>query len=221
MSLSRPKRRLWRRVLLISVGGVMLTLAALGAAVTCRPAWYQPASIDYARLDEDKRELTRLLDDVSHSLNAGRSVEVVLSQDQVNRWIAARAELPDLPGPRTPHAPLQQPYVDFLADRLRVGISLNRGGFPLVVSATLRLSATGDVVSAALDSIRVGALPAPQAAIAQAIDRLLADASSVGRGDAADICVPNDFTWQNGKLRFRLRQIALTQAQLRLTLEPY
>ena len=105
-------RRRWRGVLLAVGAGLTGALIAIGCALTCRPTWYEPASIDYARLKADKRELVGLADEIGAALNGRRSIDLELYEDQINRWITARAEI--WPDSQTSLEPLRRPQITLL-----------------------------------------------------------------------------------------------------------
>ena len=58
----------------------------------CRPTWYQPISIDTARLESDRDRIVQLGGDISDRLNRDESIEFVLNEAQLNRLIVRCAE---------------------------------------------------------------------------------------------------------------------------------
>ena len=129
---------------------------AAGAAATCRPSWYRPASIDYSRLERDKHAQLQLENQISAALNKGRSIEIELEQSQVNRWIAGRAEL--WPGEAPSLAPFARPQVEFLRGRrVRVGALWERSGLAVVLSVTLHVELENGVLVISWAAVRVAA----------------------------------------------------------------
>lgn len=201
----------------------LVLLAAVlyaGAALTCRPAWYQPLSIDYQRLEDDKRAQHRLENIISASLNDSRPVELELEQDQLNRWIAARNEL--WPGEVPSIEPFSRPQI-MLEDgnRVRLAARVEHAGMRVVLSAVFEVELHEDALVVAWDAVRAGALPTPAKLLDQAAHKLAdrldlpADAVADGR-----ITLPNRGRWPNGQCRFRITDLTITAGRLRVRLEP-
>lgn len=219
-SLPPRSRRRRRWIVLASALAAATTLIAAGCSLTCRPRWYQPAAIDYSRLDSDKRDATNLGDRIGDGLNARRPVEIVLDEAQLNRWIAARSELPA--GISLDLGPLRNPFVDLVdPDHIRMGALLERGGLKVVASVTARIAVDAEELHVRIEGIHAGAAPAPLALV----EPLLRDA--LARGGEAErlaadrtIVIPNDFTWPNGKRRFRVASVHIDDGTARIRLEP-
>jgi hypothetical protein len=217
---ARPRRRWLRLALLVLPVAVAGLLLALGAALTCCPSWYEPPSIDYSRLQDDKRAQLRLENRISAALNDNRPVEFELDQAQVNRWIAARHEL--WPAEAPSFEPFERPQVVLLdGNRLRVGALLDHAGMQLVLSATLHLEAQPDGLVVNWDALRAGALPVPRRLIAGAArrltDRLELDSQALFN---QSITLPVEATWPNGKRRFRIADLSIRAGVMRVSLEP-
>jgi hypothetical protein len=216
----RPRRKWLRLTLLalpIAIAGLLLTA---GAAVTCRPSWYEPASIDYSRLQDDKRAQLRLENEISAALNGNRPIEFDLDQAQVNRWIAARHELWPAEAPSL--EPFQRPQIVFLdGNRVRLGALLEQSGIQCVFSATFRLQPQADGLAVTCDSLHAGALPAPRRLIAKAArnltDRFGLDRQTLTEGKTT---LPIEGTWPNGKRRFRIADLTVRNGVLHVSLEP-
>jgi hypothetical protein len=216
----RPRRR-WLRLTLVllplAVAGLLL---GLGVAVTCRPSWYQPASIDYSRLQDDKRAQLRLENEISAALNHNSPIDIELEEAQLNRWIAARHELWPTEAPSL--EPFQRPQVVFLDNnRVRLAALLAQSGIQIVLSATFRFDLQADGLVVAWDTVHAGALPIPRKLIEEAAQKLT---DRLGLGEQAvtegSMRLPIEATWPNGKRRFRIAAVSISDGVLRVSLEP-
>lgn len=195
------------------------------AAATCRPSWYQPAAVDYARLSADRAELARLENRISAAVNAGQAVEIVLDERQVNRWIAARRELwldapPELPGVFG----LQTAFLS--GQGVRVAAGVEHKGWRAVASGVLAVEVMEDELLLRIGTLRLGVLPAPGSLVRPAVEPALRSAVSriaeYADGDRAGgaLRLINDFVWPNGKRRIRVASVVVEDGALRITLEP-
>jgi hypothetical protein len=217
---ARPRRRWLRLALVVLPILVAAVLLGGGAALTCRPSWYQPTSIDYARLQDDKRCQLRLENEISAALNNNKPVEIELEEAQVNRWIAARDEL--WPGETPSLEPFSRPQVVFLEpNRVRLAALVEHSGMPVVLSATFRIDPQPDGLVLSWERTRAGVLPAPGKLIEQAARRLT-QRLRLGQqaATAGQVKLPGEWTWPNGQRRFRLADLAINDGVLRVTLVP-
>jgi hypothetical protein len=226
--MAQPGRR--RRWLLLTVLLLLVLipggLLAIAGALTYRPSWYQPRSIDYARLEDDKRVQLRLENQISAALNRNESVTIEVDQDQANRWIVARDEL--WPGEVPSLGPLREPQLEFLGEnRLRVGALVEQAGVEVVISGTFHFDLQPDTITVTWDHINTGALRSPRRLMAKAARR--AARKLGGRLSAAEIeqaivdgkvTMPNDFVWPNGKRRVRIAELTIKNGKLLVKLEP-
>ncbi len=199
---------------------LLLLLVAIIVAVTCRPAWYEPQSIDYARLEEDKRTQLHIENQVSAALNQHRSINVELTEAQINRWIAARDEL--WPGQVPSLEPLHRPMIRFLdGNRVSLAAEAQRGALQAVVSLTLEVTLAGENVEISWSAARAGALPLPRGFLEQVAHKLegAVHSSSVNLTDGR-IVLPRTGLWPNGKRRFRVAALTIEAGRLRIQLEP-
>jgi hypothetical protein len=218
--LPRKRHIRWRRIGLWSAPALILATGALvwGAALW-RPSWYQPLRVDRARLKSDKAAFANLLGHISDELNAGRAVTVELTQDQVNRWIAARHELfldedvellDQIPGA----------FVSFLdGQRVRVAGQGRWKGWDCVLSAVVRLEANADAVDARCVSLAAGTVPIPPS-WAPETERAIRIHDRTAQRDGLHVRAENDWVWFNGKRPFRFRDVQTEPGVLRVTLEP-
>lgn len=201
----------------VVLGGL---LVGGGAALTCRPSWYQPLSIDYGRLQDDKRCQLRLENEISAALNHDRPIEIELDEARVNRWIAAREELWPAEAPSL--EPFSRPQVVFLGgNRVRVGALLERSGMRVVLSATFRVDLQADRLVITWEAVRAGVLPTPRRLIEKAVRELagrwrIAEQALTER----EMTLPIEGTWPNGKRRFRLADLSIGDGSVRVVLEP-
>ena len=207
---------------MLAVLGVTIVVLPLvgGLALTCRPSWYQPVSIDYTHLQEDKRTQLRLENEISAALNNNRAVEIELEEAQVNRWIAARDEL--WPGETPSLEPFPRPQVVFLEpNRVRLAALVERSGMPVVLSATFQIDLQADGLVLSWERARAGVLPTPGKLIEQAARRLTRRLRlDEQAATAGQVTLPGEWTWPNGKRRFRLADLAINDGVLRVTLVP-
>jgi len=190
------------------------------AAVTCRPEWYQPLSVNYQALEDDKRAQHRLENTISAALNADEPIEVTLSQDQLNRWIAARREL--WPGETPSIEPFSRPQVVLQKNnRVCLAAQVDYSGVQSVLSAVFQVALKDDHLIVTWDSVHAGALPAPrellEKAALKAARRLDFPTQSVSDGR---VKWPNEWIWPNGKRRFRITELALAFGEIHVRLEP-
>ncbi len=196
-----------------------IALIGLGAALTCRPAAYRPAATDYSRLDSDQRDLVSLVDRIGAGLNRSQSVELRLTAEQVNRWIAARGELA-LPRGWSLPAGLR-PCVEFRDDgRVWVGTLIQRGWLSAVLSAELAFEIEPEHVEVHVLSAKVGIVPLPAGWLIAAAG-LAPDGGSFEWHESPPLGrFRNDFLWENGRRRGRVAAIEVTAGNLRITLAP-
>jgi hypothetical protein len=191
-----------------------------GLALTCRPSWYQPVSIDYTLLEEDKRAQLRLENEISAALNSNRAIVIELEQAQVYRWIAARHELWPAEAPSL--EPFERPQIVFLdGNRVRLGALVSHSGMRVVLSTTFHVELQPEAVVVTWGAVHAGALPTPQLLIEQSAQRaadrldLYQEAVTDGR-----VALPVEGTWPNGKRRVRITDLSIHDGRARLRLEP-
>lgn len=204
---------------IISTITSIITIIALGGALTYKPAWYKPAAIDYGKLESDKREVVALGDRISEALNGRKPIEFELTSEQVNRWIAEKDEWPS--GRDVKFTPFERPYVEFLAGgRVRIGALVRQSGLEAVVSFVGIPEVDGDHVVIVVDSLGVGAAPLPWSRIESAIQPKLAELGASDRVRDGRIVLDNRWTWPNGRRNYRVGSISVNEGVARLRLEP-
>lgn len=209
------RRRLVRSLLVALLTGLAAVLA-LFLAMTCRPSWYAPRAIDYARLRQDKADLLVLQDQISAALNAGRSVEIELNAAQLNRWLAARAALwPELGSGWTG---VDDPFVRLEEGRVRVAVRVHGGSGGAIASATFAVDVTERELRLTCASARLGLVPIPSGWIRSALTSVDTLSAIDGTGD--QFAIENYFIWPNGKRPCKLAVVEIGESRLRLILEP-
>ena len=222
MTSRREGRRRGRWRTISAIWGICSLLASgvVVWTVLRQPAWYAPTPIDESRLRTDKSELSGLLDDIGAALNGGASIDVVLDEGQVNRWITARGEI--WPEQQIEIVGLSDPVIQFLPrDRVRVAAMATRGGVRIVLSAIFRLEATPENLRLHLESARAGRLPIPRGSLMRSLERLFtAPEGGGGAVTGETIELRNQWTWPNGKRRFRIERLEIAEGQAQMTLQP-
>ncbi|MFH1748406.1 MAG: hypothetical protein ABIG44_15340 [Planctomycetota bacterium] len=218
---SKARRPRWR-IISIIIGAVfwVAVLCALACA-TCRPAWYVPMTIDQERLKEDKREFVNMLDAIGGALNRGQTFNLELNEEQVNRWLAARAELPEDWSFEVEGATF--PQISFLAgNRVRIAATVSRAGVEVVLSATVRLDLSDEHLLIHIESVRAGSLPVPHKAAMKALaESLEIDPADADRHGSNTILTRNVWEWPNGRRRFRILTLEVDSNLTRVSLEPF
>jgi hypothetical protein len=196
---------------LAAVGGLVL-------ALTSRPAWYQPPAIDRARLREDKAALVSLEDQISAALNAGGEIRFQLDEGQINRWLAAQAEI--WPQVAVDLGPLQQPQVLLRDGCIRVAASTKRKGLQVVAALTCYVDVREDEVVIRYDTPRVGAVAVPRGWVSDLAARIPAGSGVKVDESRGSVALDNDWVWPNGKRRCRLRELQIADGVATVVLEP-
>ncbi len=238
-------RRRGRRV----VGVVLGAAATLGLAVLLvlwlmfqhRPAWYSPARLNEAGIQQARSEATELADSLGDRMARGRPFEVVLIDRKVNEWLAALPHCwPE--ARRSVPSEISEPAVRFNAGRMHAGAHCESGGWRAIINVELALGVSEDGMSIeiALFEARGGSLQIPRAILGKLLDPLLrgvGDASSRSTDPAGEflpdlgdvgsvddlfrgVKIRNRFVWGNGDRPFRIDSITIGEGELRLGIEP-
>lgn len=206
-------------IALVVCAAVLVAAFGLGLSATYRPAWYRPVSIDRMRLREDKRALVALADEIGGALNRAKRLSFQLREDQVNRWIAARAQMwPDTP---VDLGPLACPQVSFVEGRIRAAATLEHRGLRAVISVSCRVKVSDDTVAIEWESARLGALPVPRSWVSGRIAQIpSAGQLPVVLDGRGTLLIANDWIWPNGKRRCRLSELQVLGGVANVVLEP-
>lgn len=213
-------RRLpWSTVAIGVTGALIVGLIAAIFASILRPAWYRPIAIDYSQLEADKRDLVTWYDRISGALNAGRSIEVQMDQDQLNRWVASREEIwPDLAlrieGAEDPLLRLGT------GNRIEFGATVEHNGWKSVVSFRIGVGIEGRIL-AKVEQIRVGRLLFPLAVVwPLVVSRLNNHPLAAVELDGRTLRVFNEWVWENGRVPFRIGDLRVDDRRLHLRFDP-
>jgi hypothetical protein len=214
------RRRMgWRKRVLLSSASVLVLLAGFGLAVTRRPAWYHPAPIDRERLRADKAGLVGLEDEISAAVNRGQEIRFRLDEAQINRWLAARAEM--WPEWLIDLGSFQDPQVSLGEGEIRIGATAIKGGLRTVVTLTCRVDVQADRVTVEHGGLRLGAIPVPNALISDLVRQVSANSEGTIQADKpGTVALENDWVWPNGKRRCRLRELNVSNGIAEVVLEP-
>lgn len=206
------------RIALLCGCTTTIALIAFGCALTHRPTWYRPTAIDYSKLEEDKRAVVTLGDRIGDALNARNSIEIELTDEQLNRWIAEKDEWPT--GRDISFEPFRQPYIEFLGDnRVRLAATVTQSGFSMVASFVGRVEVDGEHIVLTVDSLHAGAAPLPWSRIEAALRQSLAEHGGESLAEDGKLRIDNHFVWPNGRRNYRIREITSETGRIRLRLE--
>lgn len=237
MKTYRPTRKPVRNWLLrVFVAFCLLVpLFAAGAWLAMQhvPGWYVPPAIapeDYQQVRDD---FEAVFNEISENLMGSEPFTLVLSDEQVNNWMAVRGHmLPE--AERWFPAYIEDPMIRFEDDMLTVAGTATRGRVRSVVSLTWRLDVRPNTIVAHLHRVRSGSLPLPAALISKALEGVSGDSGS-GRvpvfGDDLDLAgrvrqagkgieIENRFRWKNGDRLFRITGLQSTGGVARFRIEP-
>jgi hypothetical protein len=210
----RPARR-WLLRGLVAAGGLLVLAGILFLMTVYHPSWYVPRVVDYAQLPSDRNRLANVADEIGDALNAGESLRLELSEARLQRWLAARTELPD------PYQfdtrPVEHPFVELLpTGQVRVAGLVRLGGLEVVGSATLRPVVAGERFGFEVTGAAAGNVPLPRGVVVERLRGLL----GAGR-DAAPLSWRNDFRWPNGERWFRVAAVTVGDEAVVVELEPH
>lgn len=213
----RRGRWVWR----VLLGGfglfVVATILALLLSVL-RPAWYRPLAIDYASLSIDKRDLVGLYDQISAALNGQRAIEIEISDQQFNRWLAAHREF--WPKLDSLFAGIEGPLVRFLPDEAEFAATVTRSGWPTVVSGRVRGRIEGDLLVEP-SRISVGRLSAPAWLLWPSVaEHVAANAPARVKVEKRGGAVFNEWLWENGRVPFQVSKVVIEPGTLRIEFSP-
>jgi hypothetical protein len=220
----RARRRPWGRVVAILAKWVLVValvlVFGLGVAAFWRPAWYQPATVDWSRLKSDKRDLATLADGIGAALNRGEPIEFEIREDQFNRWIAARAEI--WPGVWDQLGGVSFPQVKFLAGNcVRLGATVRNGGISVVLSIDAQVWLTPQGTRVGFSGARSGALPIPGMDTVEVIRANLRRHELLRTSPRGGVVVLNkELIWPNGRRRFTVGRLEIAEGVAHVSFVP-
>jgi hypothetical protein len=197
--------------------GLLVGLVGSWLAVTRRPDWYHPVTIDRARLHADKVALAGLQDEISAALNEGREARFRVAEEQINRWLAERAEM--FPGAVVDLGPLEDPQVSLAAGELRIAATATR--LRTVLAFVCHVEVQDERVVVLYGGARLGVVPLPATWISGQLRELPVNHRDAIQSDApGTVALENDWVWPNGKRRCRLRELRLLDGAAEVVVEP-
>ncbi len=170
-------RRHWIRWLSGTIAGILGLAGVTLICATYRPGWYRPATITPADSRIIRNELPSFGSAIGTYLAQGRQFRIELTDEQINRWLAARGDIwPAMKRALPPE--VREPAIAFEAGRIILGARYERNGLSSVVSlsTTLDLENAGGAIAIHLGGIHAGLLPVPRMFVEQAAKKALAKA---------------------------------------------
>ncbi len=229
MGLRRISRR---RLTAWALGGAAVVAVGLAASAWMLfqriPPWYRPTPVPAADLQAVKDDLARFEIALSERMNGDRPFALVITQEQLNRWLAAREQM--WPPARAWIPPLMEdPFVAFEPGRVRLAGTVTLGGVRTVLNATAEIRIDSDQLFLRVFGVKGGSLPMPDALVRERL-RALDERRRRTAAGPADLPsaegvivgwrVPAEFVWPNGKRRFRVRGVRVEPGAMTLDLEP-
>lgn len=217
-----------------------LSFVTLFLSLHCKPSWYRPFDLSPEDLPLVEASVANVIDAVSDSMVLGQSFEVVLTNHQVNQWLAG---LPQL-FPRWNREWPREIYAgaaDFDEGTMRVGLHTNYGGWQSILGFSAKPSITSDHehIAITLSDVRIGAIPCPAwlwRPLADPHLKRVAEKNRLENIEGANeismniddtqsgsrtIIVPNEFLWPNGRRWFRVGSIKLERGgTMRIVIVP-
>ena len=184
--------RHWRWWLAGGGGLLLILLAAAWLMFQRIPTWYRPVELAPEQLQQVRDDLVRTGDGFTERVaNSGAPFEYRVTQDQINRWLAARAEI--WPAAREWLPPeLSNPFVVIRPDGLRVAVTWRSQQVRTVLSALVGLQADEAGIHVRLKSLHCGSLPVPQAIVQEELKSIrLWKPGSRARGQAGPGVLPD------------------------------
>lgn len=222
-------------------GGLAVTAA--GATVWLMfqhiPSWYRPVAIVPAS-DADQRVRNDWLGAIGrlreHLLREKQPFEFVVSQDQLNAWLAVRETIRPQTRNWLPPA-LSDPFVLIERDGLRLAATYRSGAVRTVVSARLQVRVERDGIRVTLREVAGGSLGMPESWLRERLTLLDGRLWPSGRkspyqlgglplpsltGLPDGIGLPNTWVWREAELQlpFRITGLRLEPGVLVVNLLP-
>lgn len=170
-------RRRWTDWLLAGALGLTGVALLLYGAATHSPSWYRPAVVapaDYAAI---RNELPTFGSAIGTHLKQGQPFRIILTDEEINRWIAAREQI--WPGFKDAlPSGIEDPVIAFQPGRIVAGIryATDRVTSVLSLGLTAEVEASGAAIRIGVGDFRIGLLPVPRALVEDAAKRALARA---------------------------------------------
>jgi len=231
-------RRRWRVVRYALLIGLPVSVIGSWLVVQHRPGWYAPPRLDQDGLKRARREATERADDFGDRLVRRESFDLVLTETQVNEWLAVMPPMWET----AENVQVTEPAVSFEPGVIRFGVLVDRSGwrFILSVAVSVTLCEGGRDVELRLVDARGGSFPVPRAALSWAawmrgdahegrpaddeadsdqLDALVQDIQSVD--DLLDgVKHRNRFVWPNGNRSFSIERLSIEPGRILVRIRP-
>jgi hypothetical protein len=172
-------------------------------------------------------------------LPAGRPFVLTLTDEEISRWIAVRADVWPGAGEWVPDY-AHDPVVAFQPERVLFGARIDRDGWQAIVSARLTVDVRPETITVRLDGVACGSCPLPVSLLAGRLSHLITatdtDVDTLpdpmaevvrffrrqGNADVLTrgVTIENRLFWKPSERWFRIRSLRLEQGSLRAEIEP-
>lgn len=239
--ISRKLKRFLQPILTVSLFLLPLLVIVLWLTFQYKPTWYRPAQLDAMAIQQARNSALTRIDDVSRQMVQGRGFDVVLTEEEVNAWLAVLPTSWPNAMEKLPEG-ISQPVVRFVNGGLWVGAHYTARGWQTIVSfeIALQMEPAEDRLRVTLRHVKLGAISVPLSMLDSVFTDLIRSSSvlpvqenrrrkgvsaSVDRSihsapTAQGVSIRNRFVWFNGKRPFRIESLTLTPKQLKLHLQP-
>lgn len=237
----RKIRRCIEGAFLVLFMAVPVVLVAVWLALHHKPSWYRPVTLNQTGIQQARRETVNTADFISDRMVEGQPFTVVLTEQSVNKWLAALPHVwPDARDALPPE--ISDPAVAFRDGRLQIGAHYAAEDWQAIVSLRLSfdVSSGGKELQVVLESAYGGSLPLPNVILRKAITRLSkqtqrSEKDINGTTDPLSralktiqstnelfesVAVRNRFVWFNGERPYRIESVEIEDGELRLRIEP-
>ena len=204
------------------------------------PGWYVPVYVPEARMDQVRADAINRYNRIGDSMVRRTPFEVVLDENQVSEWVAARERIWPQAGAWIPGW-LHDPIIRFRNGRIITAARVEADGYRCIAGAHLSIElGADDILVVRLDRVTIGSLPVPLGALAGPVGGVLRmkgrdlDLMPLPVADVAEyfresepmaalsegIRRANRFIWENGRRPYRIAGIKIADGKLTLTIEP-
>lgn len=226
--MDRPRRKPWKRARVVVPAALLLFVCGVLYAVIRTPGWYAPPVIAPHERQAVRDSLVDAEQAFTQTLRAGGApFTYMIHQDDLNRWIAMRAEIYPQAGELTPPE-LRDPYVRFEEDRITLAGRLAAGPVEVVVSLRLAVQCESDAVVVTSDGWRCGSAPIPERWLGTAWARPVdLDPGETWPGSPPiwgdlkrGLRIGADAWWKNGGIEYRVLRAWVEPGVLKLSVQP-
>jgi hypothetical protein len=212
-----------RRIAVAAAAAIVLIAVSSWLAVARVPSWYRPPHVGAAQYQDVRDDLETAFNQLNLAMQGRQPFEYIVSEDRLNRWIAAREQI--WPGLRQ-YVPreLQWPVVTFRQEGIVVAGVVEIGSVRSVLSVVLSVRAEPDRMVLKLGRCRLGAVPVPHWMVRRFLEAMSRSATPDSPGQPRDLLkelvLENRFDWPNGARRFRILAVDVQPGRLVTTIHP-